>query len=117
MSAFFLWNIFITISIQKIKSQPTCDDINSTFPFSMDNTVCHGLYNVPTATTYQKCAETCCYQQGCEIYQFSPSTSKCWMGGMDYCTLENGWQSRARISPPTSHIWPLPFNYKFLSNT
>eukprot|EP01084_Bolivina_argentea_P020345 37837_1 len=112
--------LFIALTIYGNKAQyANCSDINGTFPINMDNTVCRGLYNVPNIKTYDQCAQACCAKPGCEVYQFCGAgmgcgnAPECWMGGNDYCPYSPGWQSRARVEPPTSHIWPLPYQYNF----
>ena len=111
--------IFHTIYAQHI----VCTDINASFPINLDNKECHGLYNVTNINTYQDCAQACCAKPGCEVFQFCPTGStcgaapRCMIGGADWClnSYAPGWQSRARVEPPTSHIWPLPYEYSFSS--
>lgn len=84
---------------------------------------CMGLNEI-AATTLEQCAQACCDDWGCEVYQFcaagqtcggSTSTSaQCWVGSVSQCNNSSNWVSYGRnasslpVVPPTPGPQPCP---------
>eukprot|EP00759_Apiculatamorpha_spiralis_P041426 PhF_6_TR40157/c0_g1_i1/m.59452/K01190/lacZ; beta-galactosidase len=87
---------------------PKCNQpINTAFPLSYDNQQCYGLTQAP-ALSETDCANACCAESTCEIYQWcgnqscggSSGSGGCWIGTLGSCGTGPGWISRARKTTP-----------------
>ena len=85
-------------------SPKQCSNLNSTFPFDMNNKQCLGLSQVSSISNANQCADACCGSASCEVFQWcnesSCSNSGCWIGSMSNCVEGVGWISRGRKQTP-----------------
>jgi len=84
-----------------------CSNSPASFPVDMDGVQCNGLSSAP-ASSEAECAQACCGDPFCEVYQWCPSDggpgsacgppASCWVGQLEgaQCKPESGWASRAR---------------------
>lgn len=93
------------------------------FPINYTGLQCSGL-NQAAATTLDDCAQTCCNDWSCEVYQFCAAgefcggstapTASCWVGSVSTCSNSSGWVSYGRDAstlpnaPPTPGPQPCP---------
>jgi len=77
------------------------------FPTDLTNKQCSGLVEQKQYDTLDGCISGCCTDAHCQTYQWCPKDStgdcfpkgSCWIGSMNNCKDQSGWQSRGRPDP------------------